>query len=64
LDPANSSHIIGSDHQGAVLGSVVAITRGITNNTATMGTKFNATSGTVIKLSVAQIAAISAALQP
>jgi len=61
LDPANSAHIIGSNHQGA---SAALITAGIAGNIDGMGTLFNATNGTSVKLSVAQIAAISAALTP
>jgi len=60
LDPANSSHIIGSDKQGATASE---ITNAIASNFGGMGTRFNATTGTVIKLTPAQISAIAAALQ-
>jgi hypothetical protein len=39
------------------------ITTGIANNSGGMGTRFNASTGTVIKLTPAQITAISVALQ-
>jgi hypothetical protein len=51
--------VTSSDYQGA---SAALITTGIAN-VSTMKSKYNATTGTVAKLTVAQIAAISAALQ-
>jgi fibronectin type 3 domain-containing protein len=48
------------DFQGA---SATMITNGIANNRGGMGTRFNATNGTLIKLTPEQINAISAAMQ-
>ncbi len=59
LDPANSSHIIKSAKQGASAG---LITTGIAT-VGSMSTRFNATTGTVIKLTPEQITAIATALQ-
>jgi mono/diheme cytochrome c family protein len=49
-----------SDVQGA---SAALITSAIANNRGGMGTRFNATTGTILRLTPTQIAAISAALQ-
>ncbi|MBI2317757.1 MAG: fibronectin type III domain-containing protein [Betaproteobacteria bacterium] len=59
LDPANSSHIMGSDKQGASASLISSAIAGV----SAMRTRFNATTGTVYKLTPEQIAAISAALQ-
>jgi len=59
LDPADNAHVLGSDKQGA---SAASITSAIAN-IGSMSSRFNATTGTIYKLTPEQIAAIAAALQ-
>ncbi len=59
IDPANPAHVIGSDKQGA---TAAMITTGIAG-VSSMNSRFNATTGTVFKLTPDQINAIAAALQ-